>query len=143
MVMHWSFCDKNTSSDIILDKYTWGKKGLEVIIKTFNEKSEHEIKYSLLFHVEAEGFRVKFLPNSLAANDWVYDLMCKASVDAPCIPLFVQDESELIEEVKEAAGYDADEKKYYHYVIYTVDMWIDVVSSEPPTIKCLAEVEPL
>jgi len=115
----------------ILNQYCWNGHGFMLEFHDIVDDRFVQISFS----TDIDGVKFVYLPNSLETDDRIFSLMKEANIKkAPFLPFFIQDQSIFIDEVKNLAGYDAEDKTYKNYIMITDDFWINVVSSIPPRV---------
>ena len=130
MIKKWIFYEEGTEPSLLLKDQFWTDDKTEFVIETtFTYK-----RYHIQFPECVEAVELFHLPRAIVMDDWIYEIMCQNNYSAPLVPSFIRDESELIEKVKEVAGFELQGKTLLHYTIFTEFTFINVVSSVPPKV---------
>lgn len=129
-VLLWSIPE--IPQEVLLnEKCHWDKNGLQFVFTDLMKQK----RINICFPTDSEYYRVRLIEQEAVYNDDIFDLMQQAGCDAPINPFFILTETSLIEEILNRPYFDRNKRDFQHYVMITEDMWIDVVSSQAPTVS--------
>lgn len=138
MTTYWQVNPALEPQKLVIRKYWWDECGFNL---SFRDIIGHRT-VNISFFSELDGVQIMSLHDDVEMEQRLYLLMQEAKLPngKPFLPAFVRDTAPLIEQVRTLNQFSINESVSLHqYTIITDDFWIDVVSSQPPSVEIKEE----